>query len=951
MRITVLGPVEVTSDDGVAHELTSPSQRTIAAMLACRRGSLVPVDALVDALWGDDPPPSATTSLRSHVSRLRQVLGDRLTTHEGGYSLAMQDLSVDALDFERLVAAGTSGSPGDRRDLLGRALQMWRGPLLGGEAPAALAGEARRFEELRCDAVESLAAALLEDGRAASAVAEAEALLAEHPLREHTWAVLVRALAVSGRQAEALRAFQRAAEALGDAGLEPSPELREAERFALEGPPPGSDTDAEAASPSEDLRRLAGPKRRIRLPPDRLVGREEDLEAVAALHGQTREVTLVGPGGVGKTRLALEVASRYARLTGHDVIEVELGPVTYGGDLGGLLVDRLGLATDSGEGRVSLATAGSLDALLLLDNCEHLLEDLAPLVEVMTAGAGGLRILATSRERLRVGGEHTWTVEPLGGPTRDGAGFGVELFTERAAACLGGDTFDEADGPTIARIVERLDGLPLAIEMAASSLAGMGLDDLDEVLEGRLDHQVTGARGTAERHRTLDALVRWSTERLAARELATLEELTVFAAPVDRETIAQVVGRDAATVQAPALAERSLLALDRSSGQVRYRMLDTIRRRVSEGAGDLAEVRERHARHHLALVADLDGAMRSAGEADAVERLEQCFPELPAVLGWATEADPTGARELLGHLYLASRNQIRDQPLAWAEQLLAECAAGEVGRSWLLACVAQRAVHTGELSRAEALAAEAHELDPDSVDVAELYSDVLMFRGSVEPALRVARELADRSRARGDHYGEVLGRVNVALSLHYSGATEEARAQLDGLTSDVPSLAGWLAFSRGETDLTESPADAVAELETAISLADGVRNRMLGGVARVAIASLLARDGEIAPAARTFREILAYWRRNPSDTYLVTTLRHLVVLLVRMDRPSAAARLLGAVELAGQRPSVGDEARALGEARDELGTRLGAQRLAELTAEGAELSLRAAAVDVGAELG
>lgn len=470
---------------------------------------------------------------------------------------------VDCDRFDALVDAATSAS--DDRDAvaqLDEALALWQGEPFGDQRDLeGVRAEAARLAERRRAAAEARLVALHRAGRHEDAVATAEALVAEEPLREGAWAVLVEALGACARPAEALRAFQRAAAVLAEAGLQPSPRLRTAEQAVLDmehvasrvattrveraTPPSAVDrpaivtpagvgavarapaavasaavasaADAAAADPlgsgalgaaSSRDSSAAAPRRGV---PQRytssFVGRDDDCARVAALLAQAPVVTLVGPGGVGKTRLAFEVAATIAGAGSDGCHIVELARLRDPSSVPAAVAAGLGLTMTGATPREALDHAGRLDLLLVLDNAEHVLDAVSDVVEHLIAVGGPLRVLVTSRERLGIDGEQLWPVAPL--PTHGAASPARRLFVERARATLPHLPLHE-DDPDVGRIVERLDGLPLALEMAAAQLRTISVADLADALDERLTVLRSPRRTAHERHRDIRSLLEWS---------------------------------------------------------------------------------------------------------------------------------------------------------------------------------------------------------------------------------------------------------------------------------------------------------------------------------------------------------------------------------------------------------------------------------------------------------
>ncbi|MFE2758074.1 BTAD domain-containing putative transcriptional regulator, partial [Actinosynnema sp. NPDC059335] len=452
MRVGVLGPLEVVAD-GAAVEVGGARVRALLVRLAVAAGRVVTTEELADALWPDDKPADEVAAVRSLVSRLRRALpADVLRSAHGGYRLDVPADAVDALRFDRLareakaaLAAGDPTTAGDRAE---EALALWRGPALADAAGAPFAvGYVAGLDETRLALLEDAAAADLARGRAGHLVAELTDLATRHPLRERLQALLLRALVATGRAAEALAAYEDIRRRFADElGADPGPELRETHREILR------------AEPADQPRAGA-----LRTPLTRLIGRSADVDRVVGQLAAHRLVTLVGPGGAGKTRLATTVA---ARVPGGAWL-VELAAVTDPDDVAPAVLGALGLrdqrAVDRSVSHVDPMTRlvdalSRTEAVIVLDNCEHLVEAAARFADELLGRCRRLRVLATSREPLGVYGEVVSPVPPLDG---DAA---VRLLAERAAAVQPGFAVTPVNADAVAEVCRRLDGLPLAIE-------------------------------------------------------------------------------------------------------------------------------------------------------------------------------------------------------------------------------------------------------------------------------------------------------------------------------------------------------------------------------------------------------------------------------------------------------------------------------------------------------
>ncbi|MBC7290016.1 MAG: winged helix-turn-helix domain-containing protein, partial [Actinotalea sp.] len=558
MEFLVLGPLVVLDGDR-ARPVDGHRRRALLAALVSRRGRTVPPAELEDALWPDGPPPSAHHTLHTHVSRLRRELGVPVEARDGGYALDVPAEAVDAGRFGALLAAARrvpEQDPERAVRLLTEALALWRGPAYGGAADLpGVRAEARALEARRLQARERLATALVHAGRPDDAVVVAEALVADEPARETGWAELIRALVAAGRPADGVAAYHRAAAELAELGLLPAAALRAAQAEALAAPDHAQAPGAGApdAAPGPDGH--PDPERTPAVPStwSPLVGRDADLRALDDLLQDARLVTLLGPGGVGKTRLALEVLR--TRQTRHrsGVRWVDLASVHDASAVAASTVSALGVTTDAGPTAAALRRAGALDVLVVLDNCEHVLDAVAEVVEELLAG-GRARLLATSRERLGVPAERVHPVRPLG---TEGDGAARRLFLDRAAAA--GAHVDEGDLATVDAVVQQLDGLPLAIEMAAARTMTTGLRELADALRADAADLRSPHRRGSERHRTLRAVIAWSQRLLDDRQREALQRWPVLAGPVpiqDAVAVLEVEPRDVEDLVA-----RSLLLL------------------------------------------------------------------------------------------------------------------------------------------------------------------------------------------------------------------------------------------------------------------------------------------------------------------------------------------------------------------------------------------------------
>ncbi|KDN20919.1 BTAD domain-containing putative transcriptional regulator [Amycolatopsis rifamycinica] len=622
LRITLLGTFQVSRGDAVL-PVPGTRLRNLLVRLALAGGRAVEPGVLVDAVWGDEPPSGTASALQTLVSRLRRALAPAdglLVQVAGGYRLAVDPADVDALRFEQLTAAGRerlrAGDAHAAGAALAEAVALWGEPaLIAAVAPAV----ATRLARLSLEAVTDLADAELALGRAEPAAARLTALLAEHPAHERAAALLLDALATQGRQAEALTVYERVRRTLADdLGADPGTALRERHLRLLE--------------PAEPVPVRVRPAP-LPTPLTSFVGRDDDLARIAALLTTGRLVTVLGPGGAGKTRLALEAARRH----GHDVRLVDLASVTEPSKVAPAVLAGIGLRGSAlfdarrraggGELDVLVSELGGRESLLLIDNCEHLIDAVAHLVATLLPRCAGLRVLATSREPLAVDGEALVPLGPLAlpGPADDVREVAsVRLFSERAAAVRPGFAVDETTWPDIVRVVRGLDGLPLALELAAARLRTLSLPDLAAGLADRFRLLTTGSRTAPPRHRTLRAVIAWSWELLDERERTVADRISVLPGGVTAASAAAVCAGTAVPAgEIPdllaTLVDRSLLQL--APGPGRYRMLESLREYGVDrltGAGELGVARDLAATHFAGLMARHDPELRGPGQLAAM---------------------------------------------------------------------------------------------------------------------------------------------------------------------------------------------------------------------------------------------------------------------------------------------------------------------------------------------
>jgi predicted ATPase/DNA-binding SARP family transcriptional activator len=625
VRLEVLGPLRVT-DGGRSVTLGGPKQQHVLACLIAAYPGAVAVDVLVEDLWGGRPPATAAHVVSTYVSGLRSALRERIWSEGATHRLVLgPDDTIDAVELvdglrraRELLSAHPAGALAALPVLEAATIRPYGSLADGSEI---LGAEVRRLEELLLASVETRIEAELGLGRSGEVVAELLALSDRWPFRERVQSLLMLALYREGRQAEALATYRRLRVSLAEElGVDPSQALQELEMQIL----------------LQDDRLLLEPPHVLPQPLTELVGRRGNVQTAARLVQDHRLVTLTGPGGVGKTRLALAAARSLLREFRGGTWWVDLSPVVAVERVGGQLAAALGLpdqptGAELGAVRTFLARRR---ALVVLDNCEHLLPALADLVAELLAGAAELRVLATSRRSLGIPGEERVLVAAL-------APEDAQLLFATRAAQARPSSVGSVDDASIAQICRRLDRLPLAIELAAARCAVLAPAQVAQALE--VDPLLTGVElaGVPDKHRTMVAAIGWSYELLPPSEQAALEALSTFRGGFDLEAACAVMGLDqgpgARTVAA--LADASMLSVEPGpDSSTIYRMLATIRRFAQDRlvAREAVEpVRERHARYFLALFDRAGWARLTPEFAEWMPRLERARPEIVPALDWS----------------------------------------------------------------------------------------------------------------------------------------------------------------------------------------------------------------------------------------------------------------------------------------------------------------------------
>jgi predicted ATPase/DNA-binding SARP family transcriptional activator len=834
MKFGILGPLKV---DGPAGDIPVPGAKqraVLAALLLAHRDGVVSAERLIDELWGERPPATAAKSLQVHVSQLRRLLGDGqpIVTRPTGYAVELAPGDLDLERFERWLDDARRLRHDDPRaaaETLRSALALFRGPPLADvELLGRAASEATRLEGLQLSALEDRLELDLALGEHAAAIPELEALVAEHPYRERLHAHLMLALYRAGRQADALDAYRRARTTLvEELGIEPGPELQRLEAGVLAQDPALEHAAAPAPAPARS------PAPALPAAPTGLIGREEELDALAAALREARLVTLLGPGGVGKTRLALELAHRLADDFRDGARFVPLA------------------AVDSRERLEEELAVDDRDAeqLIVLDNFEQLV-DAAAAVSDLLAAAPAVRVLVTSQAALRLHGEREFPLAPLD------AAPAVELFVRRAPKA-------EADDAAIPEICRRLDGLPLAIELAAARTRLLSPAAILDRLGGRLDLLTGGPRDAPERQRTLRAAIEWSHDLLSDRERDVFARLAVFAGGWTLEAAEAVLGDVLDELEA--LVDRSLVV---RTGE-RFDMLESIHAFARERLADDA-VAARHAAWALALAEAAEASLESPDAQQWLRRFDAERENLRAAAEWAIEArDAETAQRLTGALwrFWLSRGAVAEG------RRLAEAA--------LAAGTATPAAAARAGNAAGVLAGAAGDHDA--------------ARAALTRALADAREAGDRPRE-----ARVIGNLGVLDVFASDYASAQARyEEAAAIWRDLGDVRGQSLITQNLAIVHEGRDDleAAAELlEESVALARRAGDPALVASTLQVLGSLVARRGDDARAVPLVRESLELSHEAEEGVATVECLETLAGIAARGGDPVTGATLLGAAD-------------------------------------------------------
>ncbi len=884
MEVRLFGELEAVQG-GVSVPVRGAKQRALLALLAMHRGQPVSADRLIDQLWGDGEAANPANALQAQIAQLRRTLGSTaIVTSEAGYALDIGSEDVDVVRFEQLVATGRrlveDGEVALASTALGEALALHRGEPLAEFAYAGFADvERAHLDELTLVAIEARAGADLELGLHGELVGELEALCHEHPLRERLWELLILALYRAGRQAEALHAYTEARDRLVDElGIEPGRALSELQARVL-----AQDPTLTLSGPARP-RAATGPPAtgNLRVQLSRFIGREAELEQLRdAVHAH-RLVTLVGPGGAGKTRLAMETAAALRAEHRDGAWLVELAGVAEPDGVAPAVAVALGASASAVPGRQPAGSTVELivrhlagrSLLVVIDNCEHVIAQAAALADTLVGLLPALRLITTSREPLGVPGEVLVAVGGLAPPDA------VELFVDRARAVRPGFSADDRSRQVIEDVCRRLDGLPLGVELTAARLRALTLATVAERLDDRFRLLTGGARTALPRQQSLRAVVDWSYDLLFDDERHLFARLAVFSGGCALTAVEGVCADD----QVPAgeildvvsrLVDKSLVTAADVADETRFTQLQTLwqygRERLDE-SGQVDAMRARHAAFYRRMAEEAHDGLRGATGPMWRDRLTSEIGNLRAALDWfIATGDADGALSLASEMaWLWWINTDFAEGARWLGDALGakgprrgELAA--TARCWHGYCVGTSSSAAAGATECEQAVADLRTSDDPGrlADGLVLCATALVWEREFERSLEMLSEAHDLLQSAGDGWLLAAHDLLVAWNLASLGRLEDAEqaarssvARFDAegevflAVSPLNALAG-IAEARGNLDASAAAYEALLQRCRATGL------RLYVPFSLVALAGLRARQGDDVLADRLYEEAIA----------------------------------------------------------------------------------------------
>jgi predicted ATPase/DNA-binding SARP family transcriptional activator len=943
----VLGPL-VVGIGGTSIDIPSRRQRAVLARLLIEPGLTVSVDALVTAVWEGEPTPQhARSALHAQISRLRSMLGSagrRLLTHPPGYRLDVPSAAIDAHVFETSLRESRDlmrSAPRAALTGLDQALALWRGRAYAEFADTFGRAEAVRLEQLRLRALEDRIFAMVAIGEWAEAAAESEGLIATDPFRERPYALAMRALANGGRRGEALALYQRLRRVLAEGlGSEPSAEVQalHVEILREEEVQPRRVSTPDQASPTARLRTVP-------VPVSAFFGREDELQTISEALSRSRLVTLVGPGGVGKTRLATEWTGRLSM--DQQIAWVELASLTDPAAVASMFLDALDIPnpprTVPQDALVTALRTRSI--VLIVDNCEHVIETVAQILAAIARLCPQVRVVATSRERLAVDGEHVVVLQPLPVPDRHGAGVtespSVSLFLDRVQAA--GSPVNERDPAVrdlVIAICQRLDGLPLAIELTAAQTASLGLPAVATAAD--LLGLASGRRSERASHRSLRATLDWSFERLDPDEQRLLRRLAVFPSRFPLPWAVRVCADGDLTPERilPVLArlvEKSLVLKDRqsNSGRRHHELLQIIRQYAEErlaAAGEANQFRQEYARFVVNWAEERAARLGLADDDEFIE-LSEATNDLRTTHAWARRHDPDLALRLSAALWLHTELRGDNEARGWAEA--ASQLPGSEGhplRPIVLAAAAMGSAARGAVEPAGRLIAEALRTADPNYQLTPLiwwgHGMLLLLAGDFAESLRSLHRGWRLARAVGNRWGETVtaaGMTSVFFNMAQPVGGQRWLHRSFSAIADLPGPSARAAVElvAGETKSMVDPVSALSSFKRCHALASPIGARFLVTLARSGMASVAANLSSGRERLMHWADAVRYWQGVGDQFRVWIHLRFMIPVYSDEGQDELAVALDSAVSTSPARESPGIDSDRLRQAVARSEGRLG----------------------------
>ncbi|MFZ4718364.1 MAG: BTAD domain-containing putative transcriptional regulator [Ilumatobacteraceae bacterium] len=914
--ISVLGRTRVGDAD-----LVSGRQRSLLAALVLHRGAPVSVARLATLVWGDEQPADAGASLHTLVFRLRRELPEGVTVDAtaGHYSLSVPagDVDVDAVLAWRTTT--DAATPAERVPTFEALLRLFRGEPYADLDDLDVLAVKEQLGEVRLAVLEGYADALMAAGRTDDAISALRTVLVERPDRESAVTRLMQALYAAGRQLDALAAASRLREYLREEfGVDPSPAIEAAELAILRHEVP----DHAVATPVAPLRTML--PRQI----SSFIGRDHDLDGLLALTRRARCITVLGAGGIGKTTLAVHVAEELHR-TGWHVHVVELGDIEAGADIVSAVVGRVG-AVPGDDGSLEAALIrhfGGPQTALVLDNCEHVLDEAAHVATALLAGTEHLRVVATSREPLRVSGEHRWMLHPL-----DPAD-ARELFVERALAVDPG--FESgSDDARVIRLCEQLDGLPLALELAASALSTLAIDDVLDQVADRFTLLAANHRDAPSRQQSMVATLDWSYSRLETAEQQAFDRLGVFAGSFTAADARDVAGERSAQLL-PQLVERSLVGRVRGATPVRYEFLDTMRAfaRLQRGAA-LADDRAHHAAWMLRSVTEAAAHVSGPMESMWFRWFRANMANLRQAHQWFVEAGADDDRiRFVRALIMWAWQSDQAEVMGWAAALDGTTHTADLdlaSAKAAISLVARSRTAAARVPDAAQVVAAAEDGEHRTAALAHYAAaEVGLFVGDYQFAEEHARRACVRATAGSDDAESIaiafFAAIDVSFATALSARPEEASrwvtvAEQYANTLDSTAAHAWVNLVRADLLARDHPVRSRIHAQRCLALVDPEEQSFVARVARLTLSAIELHSGTAAVDRATLVEHLSASELQLSWYDTTISLQLTAETLIGHGRLREAAMIIGAVNASAIDPAAlgvrGDDLMAAMRARD-----------------------------------